>query len=1343
MSDRTLTSFKSATASYRYDIGSIQTLKGISWVGEGIVKIRYRIANTESELSQATFYDTDTEKFPIGSPLSSKFDLTRDDIIPSQANVLVVSGAVSSLGKNLDYLADAYGAEITAVDVTKESFSLSALLQLDSLPSGSKGGRVYLGIRNDTNEILVQKRIEQLSLPVIDGYQEVFTDALVEVDGYGVLYDIRTTPAEIRLTEVGETKTLNQSQLIIVDEAVVRDENENFITANPVSGLIDAYGEGYGVNYNLVAGNGEVLLTKDIVTDKVNLLNGRIETLNYEPITDNWVAADVDHKWTTDIALSKGRYYYNFLITTRRASGVEEVVEVQDPKNSVTFVDDFGKTFSVVDVTDASAVVTFSLCTSAVKVSVVGSFNEFVPDANQLQEGSSLEQVKRMLLDNGLYTNGWKDWNRVDIYLDEPTLVERIRFETEVAEEERQKVLILLDDKPVTENEFDYISGRDLSSFSSLPIPQKPTLTTLSEFDIGFDSKADGYGYLDPTGKVLPTALQAVLTENEDGYGLSNEEKYETWRRQSTPSFSTDENSLNTVRSVTECFNLSPSMSQITLREEPEDDIKIIRLDTFTTDVLFEVAGFDMSNRVLQVSPALVRGIYEINYYTVIYGGKLINPSSGQPPILQDARGNRFKYITGDPATGAIVAVTDVITVKSDSRDVFQLSHYPNSYADISITALGTYSRKLSVGMTVALSTVTLNSYLPAGTYVLFYINEASEQRAEVFIEGNVFNALTTINVNPTSLSLFKVENETEEVYVTGISGRVVSFNAPSQAGLFEVLYNVRELTSIVGDAIWISVEDGYGEWTFIDGYGSMGVDAYGSSRQPVQKVSLLTRLESHSGNPRKHKNFEVFAKDVATQTITDFSLQINKPFESYLTVHSLSTPQSTTAAFPTRREYVTVANSDGTWELPVELYQQQNRVSVISTYFDENGNTISSKDIVRPAELFEQQNPSVIQVSIPEPYIEPFKEIIPTYETQLTVSYGTEQYFLADIDTITAAFDGYGALSVIRKSDDIWLLQRESITDYVVDRQALSISAIDESKFAAGSLTITYTETPKSVATPYYGTTVIPSEFVTFTVGQTVRLKVENLTELVRVKDLGTVRIGFFCNEQYALPDFVTVMLNSRYDREFVLNIDSEQDAYGNTLDGYGVMVTYSANLAEALSALTVDKNEVLQRFDVYFNATSEQMILGQMSLKVKNQNINSACEVIVNGQLRYRSVDSVVTRNLDPYSLTMHDSQFVVRQGEAVAYVGEFNTVGSTPRAILGASPREFGQNISAKLGVYELRRYIIVPQNVNAIGRYVELEATLDDYDSTDSKYESLTPVIEYEQPIFPIRPPIVDI
>lgn len=195
-----------------------------------------------------------------------------------------------------------------------------------------------------------------------------------------------------------------------------------------------------------------------------------------------------------------------------------------------------------------------------------------------------------MLLDNGLYTNGWKDWNRVDIYLDEPTLVERIRFETEVAEEERQKVLILLDDKPVTENEFDYISGRDLSSFSSLPIPQKPTLTTLSEFDIGFDSKADGYGYLDPTGKVLPTALQAVLTENEDGYGLSNEEKYETWRRQSTPSFSTDENSLNTVRSVTECFNLSPSMSQITLREEPEDDIKIIRLDTFTTDVLFEVA---------------------------------------------------------------------------------------------------------------------------------------------------------------------------------------------------------------------------------------------------------------------------------------------------------------------------------------------------------------------------------------------------------------------------------------------------------------------------------------------------------------------------------------------------------------------------------------------------------------------------------------------------------------------------------------------------------------------------------------------------------------------------------
>lgn len=1339
MSDYMLPSFKTANCTYRYDIGSIQTLKGISWIGEGVVKVRYRVANTEAELSQATFYDTDIERFPIGSPLSSKFSITKSDIGLSQSNALVITGAVNGLGQNFDYLADAYGAEIIAVDVAGESFSLSALLQLDTLPLNSKGGRVYFGIRNDTNEILVQKRVEQLSLPVTDGYQEVFTGAQVEVDGYQ--YDVRIAPAEVRSIEASETKILSQSQLIIVDEAVVRDENNNFVTAYPVSGLVDAYGEAYGVSYNLTAGNGEVLLTKDIVTNKVNLLGGQIKTLNYEPITNSWIAADVDHKWTTDIVLGRGRYYYNFLVTTRRASGIEEVVKIQDPKNSQIYTDDFGESFSVIDVTDALATVTFSLCISADKVSVIGSFNEFVPDVNQLEIGSDLNQVKRMLLDDGFYTNGWNDWNRIDIYLNEPVLIERIKFETGVAEEERQKVLILLDDKPVTESEYSYVSGRDLSSFATLPIPQKSALTTLSEFDIGFDDKIDGYGYLDATGKVLPIALQAVLAENEDGYGLSNEEKYKTWRRQSTPSFSTDENALNSIDSVTECFNISSSISQVTLREEPEANVKIVRLDSFTTDVEFEVVGFDMSNRVIEVSSALARGMYRIDYYAIIYGGILVNDTLGQPTILQDARGNRFKYITGSPVTGATVAITDVITIESDSRNNFQLSHFPSSYAEISITTLGMYSRELSVGMTVSLSTVTLNSYLPAGTYVLFYTKVGIE-KAEVFIMNDVFSTLTTIDIDPSSLSLFKVENKTEELYVTKIDGRAVYFNAPNQAGLFEVRYDVRKLTSTTGDAIWISVEDGYGEWAFIDGYGEMGADAYGSTRQTVQKVSLLTRLESHSGNPRKHKNFEIYTRDVLTQTITDFSLQINKSFEPYLTVHSLSTPQSTTAAFPMSREYVTVANADGTWELPVELYHQQNKITVISNYFDENGSNVSSASIVRPAELFEQQNPSIVEVTLPEPYIDPFKEIIPTYETQLTVSYGIEQYFLANIDTIIAAEDGYGELSVLRKSDDIWWLQREGVVDYIIDRQVLSISAVDESRLAMGLLNITYTEPSRTAVIPYYGTTIIPNEHAVFGVGQLVELNVQNISELVRLKDLSETKVSFFYNENYALPNVLIATLNDRI--AVTLLPSNEEDGYGNILaDGYGVMVMYSADLSEVVSVLALDDREVLQRVKFSFNATSEQMVLGQMSLKVKSQNINSACEIIVNGDLRYRSADLVNSRNLDPYRLVMHNSQFAIEQGSNVVYAGEFGTVGSAPQAILGASPREFNQDISAKIGIYELRRYLIVPQNIStAIGRYVDLEVTLDDYD-VESNYQSLTPVIEYEQPVFPVRPKMVDI
>jgi hypothetical protein len=50
--------------------------------------------------------------------------------------------------------------------------------------------------------------------------------------------------------------------------------------------------------------------------------------------------------------------------------------------------------------------------------------------------------------------------------------------------------------------------------------------------------------------------------------------------------------------------------------------------------------------------------------------------------------------------------------------------------------------------------------------------------------------------------------------------------------------------------------------------------------------------------------------------------------------------------------------------------------------------------------------------------------------------------------------------------------------------------------------------------------------------------------------------------------------------------------------------------------------------------------------------------------------------------------------------------------------------------------------IPGNVNAVGRFVEVEVTLDNYNGEQSSANKVALVVEYDEPRFPKRPPIVD-
>lgn len=1469
-------SLKTGTVSRIYDIGSIQILKGISWVGEGVVKVRYRISDVLNKLSSTPFVDTDIDHF-TGSILSSKFQVTKSDIGYTVGNALVFRGLVDSSSRDLKYLPDAYGGEIKTIDSLGDSFTVSALMQLQ-LPSNSIGGETYVAVKSDDaygEEIRIRKRIVKSLESNLGGFQEVFNGATIEIDGYS--YPITTTPSEVRYTEIFKVEEKTVSNLI-VSEGIARNAFDEFVTSLPVKNLNDAYGN-IGINYNIDKNETDFLLTREEITDEVNLLNTKIETLNYESLSGEWIAADIDHRWTTQVWLERGTYYYNFLVTRRRPSTVETTIEIQDPRNVNTYRDDFGRIFSVVEVQQPQYVV-FTLYTAANKVSVIGNFNEFIPDRNLLEVGFDVRQVIGMIKEENLYVNNYKDWNRIDFYLDKPAFIDKIRFETLAAEEERQKIKILLDDKPISREEYDYISGRDLSAFSSLPIPVPLPKTVISEFDEDFDDtpdytyddaygyRPDGYGYIDAYGHINNAILAEVLAENDDAYGLTIEERYSDWRHRMIPTLLTDDGyGFTAVRGATEYFDLSPASTQVTLRDAPLDAqyVEITRADHYTETLQdYTIANFDTSNRVITISPALEKGMYRVSYETTIYGGRLINNNT----ILEDARGNRYKYVSGVPATGAVVEIEDIVMIESMQRVNFQLSHYPNPpYRNIVIETLGNYARKMNVGITVDEQTLSLNSYLivygmpenypvpqsllnpgvesrprpeKVGIYVIFYTNLAGIQKAEAILVSKPFNSITLVDTpdETNDIEIYAALVPTQEkLNVISVDGRVVTFNSPSQTAVYEVKYKTRDFNPILGDSVWISEEDGYGEWNYIvpDGYGDGYGDAYGpydynSLRTTVQKVSLLSRYESFSGNPRQHKSFKIFTNEGVVQTFTDFSLRYKETFEPYLIPHSLTEPRLHTNVFPNTVEYVTVVGADGTWELPITLYNQKNKISVKSEYFTEDGETISSEGVLFPAELFQNENPSIIEVTLPEPYIEPFVNLDGSSNTALNVKYGTDRYFLANIHDILDAEDGYGGFDQIERiNNSEWHFNRyvevfptfalgkiiyissntvridrteeinqvtitanlsrlrsilliepilitnvdnsnidyieltlessvsstllntgiriefsagfQYVTDYILNKETYTITGRNESGLATGSFVFEY-ETPiESVAIPYNNFTTIPSETAEFIVGNPVILEVNDVRDKIRLTDLRQLQISFFVGEDNTAPDSVSAYINN-YGAVQLLP-DKQTDAYGNyVFDGYGNnMVVFSTNIKDFFETKIVNESEVLQTVRFAFNAASEQMVLGKTSFYATYQATSSICEVLVNGELKYRSLIAVKSSDFNSYAITVTGRQFGVFCENQAVYDGSLVSL-SNPYIVLGSSPREYDQNIESKLGIYELRRYMIVPQNLNVSGKYTEAEVVLDDYDGIKSELHSLDFVIEYEQPQFPKRPKIAE-
>ena len=1361
-------SFKTGTASYVYDIGNIEILKGISWTAEGVAKVRYRIADTRSELSTTQYVDTIIERFN-GTSLSSEFQESKSDltIVQPGTNVLEMLGAVSSVGKDIQFLPDSYGGEVETVDILDSDFTTSALMQLD-LPLSSVGGKTYLGVRSTDGyqEILVQKRIVQSGPPTFNGYQQVFSGEEVDVDGYS--HTLITQGSQARLTET--LKQFNKSMgNMFVDETALRNEHDEFVSSYPIKKLLDAYGTNIGRDYDVATTDNDYIVTYDESTTQLDLFGNTVQAVNYSPINDEWIAADVNYRWSTQVYLERGTYLYRYLITRKNPDDTETSSEITDPRNLETQTNDFGQTYSLLEV-ETPGYVEFFLYAAVDKVSVVANFNDYVPDANKLEVGTEVEQIKRIFKDDDqLYTNNWSDWNRIDIELEEPTIIEKIHFETLVAESDRQKIQILLDDEPISRDEYRYVSGRDLSEFENLPIPKEAEVTTnitkiaISEFDLEFDDTADGYGYIDSSGQVNQSALYEALSVNDDGYGLTVEERYINWRHGLIPALSTDdEDAFNTIQTNIEQLKITSSDTQVILNEVPMslNEIEAVRVDSFTEEVIDSdgygvvVSSFNMSNRVATTSEDLNIGMYRFAYNAIIYGGTLIND------VLQDGKGDRYQYISGNPTTGALVEVVDYF-VLNKATDEVQLSAFPKPpYSNIVIDTLGDYPEAVDVGIVVSNSTLSLNSYLAKGTYVTFYTDADGYgfKRAEIQTFSAPFNSIDLIHTPDSAKDIdiyFSVSPADLKLNIISISGRTITFNSPTQDAIYKITYKSRDLNPTEGSAAWISIEDGYGEWIYnqdgygtADGYGFGGgasYDAYGDAyggtnvRSTVSKISLLSRLESLSGNPRQHKLLEVYSNEAQTQTHTDFTLRRDD-----FTFRNNEDPTLT--------EFITIAGSDETFEIPsILLPEQGSRLSVKSEHIDENG-------IVQEIDGLE-----TVDVSLIEPYIEPFIDVDGYGVEQLQIEYGREKNFIANIFDIIEASDGYGTFEddgygITRTNDDIWYFKRQNangiyVTDYALHKTKQRVEGWNESGFATGLFSFIYESPVESVSVPQSENITLPSDSSSFTVGDTIDLQIDIVNSKTRLTDLDELQVNFFYGEDNNVPDSLTAQINDYAAIKLLPN--QQVDAYGDLIDvvetdgdgygfgdGYGLYVTYSANASDFFFDNSIDSSEVIKTVVLEFDATSEKMILGIVSLKATSQISNSVCEVVVNNELKYKDTQLTNFVNLDAYNIVVSGRKYsIICKGEAV-YDGELPYINPS-RVILGTSPREYDQFIRGRFATFELKKYMTVPQNTDAAGRYIEVEVTIDDFGVDKSKLIDLDLVVQYTDPVFPKRPKLVGV
>ena len=449
--------------SYRYDFGRAGSVVDFRFTGTAFNKFRIKVADTIPDLNTAIYIGTDRDAF-IGSVIDTvKYTVQPNAYSVVQNNSLSMSGtqsAATTLFEN--------PAKVILNNALSGTYSVKANMNLvtDSDSLHNSGSMSFLELKTGTDTVQVQKYYAQIRSHIADlsssgvprdvsnndivlgenvaiyvdnVYQE---DTSILTDGlFGGIKDVVNNP---NLTEEIDDLKVVESKVDFEGRTLL---DHNFVrilglrSDYSLTGILADMRQGF--YHQPKRANGYYTLRAPMAGVSADIISNDIKSYNFDTSKRAFVLAETNGHWKLQMLVPAGVHYYYFMADGTR------YIDSNNP-NSIEIASGL---CSVLALSNAQYV-EFNYQGEFSNVYLAGTFNDFNETSDRMIEGADASEILKVVFEEQTYCNNHPDWHKLEINFEKPTPIVGIRLSTDVPLRYNQRVRILLDEHPITKNEW-------------------------------------------------------------------------------------------------------------------------------------------------------------------------------------------------------------------------------------------------------------------------------------------------------------------------------------------------------------------------------------------------------------------------------------------------------------------------------------------------------------------------------------------------------------------------------------------------------------------------------------------------------------------------------------------------------------------------------------------------------------------------------------------------------------------------------------------------------------------------------------------------------------------------